>query len=140
MKPFIFQFKETPKEESPDYSKINYDNNLNLNIDSLTGVAAIESVNLETETFTKADYEAADSDTNGYKALLETETRTFTHSEASDSDHDRQALSALLYTATRTISQDEASDSDRDRLGFCAMLETATNTRTHQEASDSDPI
>ncbi|CAN5222305.1 hypothetical protein BH09BAC6_BH09BAC6_09270 [soil metagenome] len=113
MKPFIFQFKEAATEIAPDYSAINYSNELNLSIDSLTGAAAIESVNMETETFTKADYEAADTDRNGFSALMETETRTFTQTEASDSDQNRPVCSSLLETSTNTRKHQEVTDSDR---------------------------
>ena len=114
MKPFIFQFKETATEQGRDYSNIQYSEHLNLNVDTATGAAAIECVNLETETFTKEEYEGADVDRNHYTSMLETETRTFTQSETSDSDHNRNYLDSFLETSTHTRTDQEVTDSDRN--------------------------
>jgi len=112
MKPLIFEFKETPTGEAQDYSLIEYDDRLNLSVNKLTGQPAIDTVNLETETFTKTQGEGADSDRSGLSILMDTETRTFTHSEASDSDKDRMALQNLMATTTLTESS-ETTDQDK---------------------------
>jgi len=117
MKPLIFEFKESPTGEALDYSLIEYDKRLNLSVNKLTGQPAIETINLETETFTKTQGEGADSDRDGLSMLMDTETRTFTHSEASDSDKDRTALQNLMDTTTLTESS-EATDQDKSTNGI----------------------
>lgn len=114
MRPLIFEFKESPNGENLDYSLIEYDNSLNLSVNRMTGKPAIETINLETETFTKTQGEGADSDRDGLSMLMDTETRTFTHSEASDSDKDRMSLVTLMATTTITESS-EATDQDKPR-------------------------
>jgi hypothetical protein len=42
MKPFILEFQESATGELHDYSMIEYDNKLNLNIDRNTGLPAID--------------------------------------------------------------------------------------------------
>ncbi|MBZ5857323.1 hypothetical protein [Flavihumibacter profundi] len=112
MRPLIFEFKENPTGEPQDYSLIEYDDTLNLSINKFTGQPAIDTVNLETETFTKTQGESADSDRSGLSMLMDTETRTFTHSESSDSDKDRMALQNLMATTTLTESS-ETADQDK---------------------------
>lgn len=87
MKLFSLQFKESPTTESLDYSLIEYDPIQNLSVNKVTRQPAIDSLKLDTETFTKTQGENSDSDNNNHIAiLLDTETRTFTRTEASDSD------------------------------------------------------
>ncbi len=112
MRPLIFEFRENPIGEAQDYSLIEYDDNLNLSVNKLTGQPAIDTVNLETETFTKTQSEGADSDRSGLNLLMDTETSTFTHSEASDSDKDRMTLQNLMATTTLTESS-ETTDQDK---------------------------
>ncbi len=114
MKPLIFEFRENPIGEAQDYSLIEYDDNLNLSVNKLTGQPAIDSVNLETETFTKTQGEGADSDRSGVSILMDTETRTFNRSEASDSDKDRMVLQNLIATTTLTESS-ETADQDNPK-------------------------
>ena len=113
MRPLALQFKETPKGTELDYSLIEYDNTLNLSVNKITRQPAIDSVCLDTETFTKADRDVTDSDNNRVNMLIDTETRTFTSSEQSDSDRDRNSLQALMDTSTFTEST-EATDQDKD--------------------------
>lgn len=89
MRPLIFEFAEQPSSESMDFSIIEYDNNLNLSIVKSNGLPAIECLDMETETFTKTQYESSDSDRDSLRFLMDTETRTFTQQESSDSDRDR---------------------------------------------------
>jgi hypothetical protein len=112
MRPLIFEFKESPTGEAIDYSLIEYDKSLNLSVNKMTGLPAIDTINLETETFTKTQGEGSDSDRNGLSKLMDTETRTFTHSETSDSDKDRMALQNLMDTTTLTEST-ETTDQDK---------------------------
>jgi hypothetical protein len=114
MRPLILEFKEKPTGEDLDYSLIEYDHTLNLSVNKLTRLPAIESLNLETETFTKTQGEGSDTDKSGLSLLMDTETRTFTHSEASDSDRDRMALQSLMETSTLTESS-ETTDQDPTR-------------------------
>ena len=87
MKPFILEFKESPEDPSLDFSFMQYDPELNLNINTITGDPAIESIDLETMTFTKAGGESSDKDYEYFSCLAETETRTFAGvNETSDSD------------------------------------------------------
>lgn len=117
MKPLIFEFKENPIGETQDYSVIEYDDMLNLSVNKLTGQPAIETINLETETFTKTNGESADSDRDGLSMIMDTETRTYTYSEASDSDKDRNALLTLMDTTTLTESS-ETTDQDKSTNDF----------------------
>jgi hypothetical protein len=87
MKLFALQFKESPTIENSDYSLIEYDSVQNLSVNRITRQPAIDSLKLDTETFTKTQGEDSDSDNNNRIAmLLDTETRTFTRTEGSDSD------------------------------------------------------
>lgn len=87
MKPITFEFLERPDESEVDYSKIEYDNELNLSIDKSTNLPAIDSVNMETETFTRTHGEVSDSDAD---FRMDTATRTLTQMESTDSDFDIQ--------------------------------------------------
>jgi hypothetical protein len=112
MRPLILEFQEFPSDESPDYSTIEYNENLNLNIDNSTGLPAIEIVSMETETMTKADWEDTDSDKNGFNLVMVTETGTLKGFESSDSDQDISSIHALLETQTHTRDYMEVTDSD----------------------------
>jgi len=112
MKPLAFQFKETPTSENIDYSLIEYDEQLNLSINKKTGQPAIETLTMDTETFTKAIGESSDSDRDSNSILMDTETRTYTRTEDADSDRDRQSMQALMDTTTITESRE---DSDQDK-------------------------
>lgn len=110
MKPIIFEFLEKPSETEFDYSVIEYDNELNLSVDKTTRLPAIDSLNMETETFTKTGGEASDSDAD---FQMDTATRTYTEMEATDSDANIHSLIQLMGTSTLTESS-EAVDSDED--------------------------
>ncbi len=112
MRPFIFEFSESPSNGSHDYSLIVYDDKLNLSVNRLTGEPAIEALNMETETFTKTNGESSDSDRNSLNSLIDTETHTFNHTETSDSDKDTTAIVNLMDTTTLTESS-ETTDKDR---------------------------
>ena len=112
MKPFVFELKETPSVDILDYSAIAYDSSLNLSIVIATGKPAINSLLLDTETFTRAGQEGSDSDKDAIATLLDTETRTYTRTEASDSDKDVRNISMLLDTSTITESR-ESVDQDK---------------------------
>lgn len=88
MKPITFKFLERPNESGVDYSIIEYDNELNLCVDKRTNLPAIDSINMETETFTKTQGEVSDSDAD---IRMDTMTRTLTQMESSDSDFDIQS-------------------------------------------------
>jgi hypothetical protein len=137
MKPLILEFQESPTGESHDYSMIEYDDVLNLNVDKNTGLPAIDSISMETETFTKADGEGADSDRNGFNSFLITETGTKDDSE--DTDSDKNGFNSIMVTETGTFASLEGSDSDRDIASIHSLLETQTHTRDYMEVSDSDP-
>lgn len=89
MRPLIFEFAEQPSEKGMDFSVIEYDNNLNLSTVKTSGLPAIECLDMQTETFTKTQYESSDSDRDNLRFLMDTETRTFTQQESSDSDRER---------------------------------------------------
>ena len=137
MKPLILEFQELPTGKSHDYSMIEYNDELNLNIDRNTGLPAIDSLSMETETFTKADGEGADTDRNGFNSLLITETGT--KDDGEDSDSDKNGFDAMMVTETGTYASLEGSDSDRDIASVHSLLETQTQTRDYMEVSDSDP-
>lgn len=83
MKPLTFEFLERPTETAFDYFDIEYDNELNLSVDKNTKLPAIESINMQTETFTKSGGESSDSDAD---FRMDTATRTYTQMESTDSD------------------------------------------------------
>jgi hypothetical protein len=112
MKPFSFAFREYPQDEPCNLSTLEYSNDLNLNIDTLTGRPAIESLNMSTETFTKSQGEGSDSDKNGLNIMMETQTRTFTQSERPDNDANRFHGQLLMETATARSTMLESSDAD----------------------------
>lgn len=112
MKPLIFEFEEQPTDESHDYTLIEYNEALNLSIDKKTGLPAIESISMETETFTKVGGEGADSDRDGFNPMMVTETGTYANTESSDSDRDLTSIYSLLETQTATRDYMEGSDSD----------------------------
>ena len=114
MKPLIFEFLEKPSGKDIDYSIIEYDEEMNLCVDKNTKLPAIESLNMETETFTKTDGEASDSDADFY---MDTATRTFTELEATDSDANIHSLIQLMTTSTLTESS-ETIDSDNNNYDF----------------------
>lgn len=112
MRPLALQFKETPTNENLDFSLIEYDEQLNLSVNKKTRQPAIDSLEMDTETFTKADRESSDSDHDAINMLLDTETRTYTEREESDSDCDRISIQALMDTTTITESRE---DVDQDK-------------------------
>ena len=113
MKPLAFEFKEFPTGADLDYSQIEYSEKLNLSVIKLTQQPAIDTITMDTTTFSKGNNEISDSDNEGLKMLMDTETRTLTHSEESDSDRDRMIMQALMDTTTLTEST-EATDQDKD--------------------------
>jgi hypothetical protein len=112
MKPFIFQFRETAEMTDANFSKIAYDDTLNLNIDVLTGTPAINVLQMGTVTGTKVLSESADSDANNFQAMLGTELVTLVSNEGTQSDTDRYQLQMLMTTSTNTRVIQEAPDQD----------------------------
>lgn len=86
-------FLEKPSESEYDYSTIQYDDKLNLSIDINTNLPAIDSLNMETQTFTKTSGETADSDVN---FSMDTATRTQAQLESTDSDSDIRSFSEYI--------------------------------------------
>ncbi|HMM78467.1 MAG TPA: hypothetical protein PKC65_00430 [Pyrinomonadaceae bacterium] len=111
MKPLIFEFLERPLSEGLDLSRIEYDDVLNLNVDKITRLPAIEQIHLGTETFTRTN-EVSDTDATPSAALMSTETATKVAGEGSDQD--RSSLSLVMATETFTTSHNEGSDHDVD--------------------------
>lgn len=112
MRPLVFQFKETPTSKNLDYSLIEYDEQLNLSVNKKTKQPAIDSLTMDTETFTKANRESSDSDRDVISMLMDTETRTYTEREEADSDYDSRSMQALMDTTTITESRE---DIDQDK-------------------------
>lgn len=111
MKPLAFSFLQTPSVSDVDLSLIEYDDQLNLNVDKATRQPAVEYVKEGTETFTRQT-ETADSDNNTIQTLLGTETCTKVQGESSDDDF--SGIKMLMETETVTFVDAEASDSDVD--------------------------
>lgn len=84
MNPLSLQFKETPAGENFDNSLIEYNEKLNLNVDKITGLPAVNELNLATETYTRQN-EDADPDERGIGILMATQTCTKS-GEGVDSD------------------------------------------------------
>lgn len=133
MRPLVFQFKETPTGADLDFSLIEYDDQLNLSVNKITRHPAIDSISMDTETFTKADGEDADTDKNGISML--TVTETFTRAEGETSDTDQNGMMNLVDTETSTSNSTEQSD--RDRLTMQALMDTSTLTES-TETADQD--
>ncbi|HYV90913.1 MAG TPA: hypothetical protein VE978_03985 [Chitinophagales bacterium] len=115
MKPFAFQFKEIPTKENLDYSLIEYDEQFNLSVIKTTRQPAIDTLTMDTETFTKAQGESSDSDDDGIRILMDTTTATYSPpvgKEDSDSDSERGNIQSLMDTTTITESRE---DVDQDR-------------------------
>lgn len=112
MNPFIFLFRESPKESGQDLSLLRYDPLKNLTVDSSTGKPAISVLNMATETFTKADGEVSDTDRSGEILSMGTQTRTFADAEGGDSDQDNNVIRMLMGTGTETKTFLESSDRD----------------------------
>ena|SRR5674476_229399 len=115
MRPLILEFVEEPNCIQFDDSIIEYSEKKNLTVLKGTEVAAISQLNMETQTFTKAQGEPSDSDAdlcNELKIRMNTETFTRTLSEPSDSDRDISSLN--IFMGTRTITESvEPTDSDK---------------------------
>lgn len=103
MNPLSFQFKENPKSSELDFTTIEYSNSLNLSIAKKTGLPAIECLNMETETMTKAQLDATDSDDSMNFFSMDTMTGSFDDNiETSDSDQDKYMLQSIMDTETLT--------------------------------------
>lgn len=111
MKPLIFEFLERPRSERLDLSSIEYDETLNLSVDKITRLPAIDQIHLGTETFTRTN-EVSDTDVTPVATLMNTETATKVSGEGSD--HDKSSLNPMMATETVTISHNEGSDHDLD--------------------------
>ena len=107
MKPLAFQFKETPTVAHLDFSLIEYDDQLNLSVNALTRQPAIDSISMDTETYTRADGEVSDSDNNGISMLIDTDTFTKAEGEAGD-------LKSIIW---------DFPDSPRNTLLCCEELD-----------------
>jgi hypothetical protein len=112
MKPFIFNFKETPTGENMDHTTIEYDDKLNLSVIKKTRQPAIDVLDMATETFTKAQGESSDTDKSYMNKLMDTATKTFSGGEESDSDKETSELLNLVDTTTITESS-ESTDQDK---------------------------
>lgn len=110
MKPFVFQFAETPSGANVDYSLIEYDQLLNLNVHKSTRQPAVDYLQEGTETFTRQT-ETSDSDNTSIKALMDTATATKMGESDSDDD-DARAMRLLMETETITFVDSESADSD----------------------------
>lgn len=135
MNPLAFQFKETPTGVDLDFSLIEYDDQLNLSVNKITRHPAIDSISMDTETFTKADGEDADTDNNGISMLADTET--FTRAEGETTDTDQNGMKNLMDTETRTFTSTEQSDSDKDSMTMQTLMDTSTLTES-TESTDQD--
>lgn len=112
MKPLIFEFAEQATVPELDFSMVEYDSTLNLNINRITGKPAVDALQVSTVTRTKNYDEPSDSDKENFNIMMETETRTFTRTEESDSDANRLFMKESLETRTATRQMIESSDSD----------------------------
>jgi hypothetical protein len=119
MKPFIFQFRENPTDESIDHSLIEYDKKLNLSVNKITRQPAIDELNLVTETFTRSG-EVSDLDNNQIAMLMATGTATKVGGE--DTDLDRSTID-FMFLETETVTL-EVEGADSDNTYFYNMTET----------------
>jgi hypothetical protein len=112
MKPLILEYTEKSTSENFDFSKIEYSEKLNLNVDKKSGIPAIEYLNLSTETFTKTFNETSDSDVENINLMMGTLTKTYTEMEATDDDASFCAIKSMMETTTLTLVATEGSDND----------------------------
>lgn len=117
MEPLILSFKESPNDQRPDFSIVEYSKDLNLSVLKATGKPAIEYLNLGTETFTKSKGEGSDTDRGSdntiFDSIVNTTTGTRTKEESTDSDYSYiDSLRMLLDTTTITEAI-EGTDIDR---------------------------
>jgi hypothetical protein len=115
MKHMILEFAELPANQEIDFSEIEYNSNLNLNVFKGTSIPAVNFADQATETFTKTAGEGADSDrdlNHNFKNLAVTSTQTHAHNETSDNDRGFQNL--VFLSATQTLTETtEPTDSDK---------------------------
>jgi hypothetical protein len=115
MKPLILEFAEEPNITDIDYSLVEYSELQHLSVVKDTNIAAIKTVSMETETFTKTVGEPSDSDNDlrsNLKRLLDTGTETLSGTEPSDSDDNYSMMKVLMDTQTITESV-EPTDADK---------------------------
>lgn len=135
----ILEFAEVPAQENIDFSIVEYDYRLNLNVFKGTKIAAVNFVDQATETFTKAHGEGTDSDMdmkNNLVSLVGTSTQTRMNNEVSDVDG-MHHLTGMLATSTQTLVNNEVSDSDKNFRDLEFLSATRTLTES-SEALDSD--
>lgn len=117
MKSLILEYKTPPKSinTSAILNEIEYSKELNLTVLKKDKKPAILEAQMETNTFTKADGEASDSDHDLFSDLkihLETSTITLVEGESTDSDPFHNNLALLLETKTLTEATED-TDSDK---------------------------
>ena len=110
MKPLILEYKEKAINENFDISNLEYCDKQNLTVDKLSKKAAIGSLNMSTETFTKTYDEVSDSDHNQNSLLMGTLTQTHQQIEGTDDDSD---LRMRIFMGTKTLTESqEVTDND----------------------------
>lgn len=112
MKPLILQYTEKGIDENFDFSKIEYDNQLNLTVDKRTRQPAIDYLNMSTVTGTRTYSETSDSDQDNVNLMMGTLTKTSYQLEGSDDDASFNSIKSMLETRTLTLVSQESSDSD----------------------------
>ncbi|KGO93184.1 hypothetical protein [Flavobacterium subsaxonicum] len=112
MKPLILEFIEAATEPDLDFSMIEYNYDLNLNVNKTTGLPAVQMPTLSTSTGTKIFDEVSDSDDSEALTMMATMTGTFTTTEGSDSDPRNFTHFTTMITMTTTRTMLESSDTD----------------------------
>lgn len=115
MKPLILEYAEIPRVQDLDHSLVEYSEKMNLSVLKGTDFPAIVASTLNTETFTKSEFEASDSDKDRQLKLLnqlDTMTYTLNSQEPSDSEGNIKSFSGLLDTQLVTESK-ETTDKDK---------------------------
>jgi len=112
MKPLILQYTEKGNNENYDFSKIEYDNQLNLTVDKNTRQPAIDYLNMSTVTGTRTYSEESDSDKENTNIMMGTLTKTSYQMEGTDDDAGFNSIKAMMETTTLTMVSQESSDSD----------------------------
>ena len=112
MRPLILKFKEDAHLPEIDFSQVEYDSLLNLNVDRKSRQPVVASSSLITSTGTKTWDEGSDHDKEQSQLLMITSTSTHTTLESSDSDPRRHVGVSNLITMTATRQMIESSDTD----------------------------
>lgn len=139
--PFILNFVDYFKPEESVNKYTEYSLSLNLNVLKGTAIPATCALDLEGETFTKANFEDTDCFNQARSNLLSLLTGETVTESTEATDRCKRGFSklvSLLGGETITLVSREPTDRSikSSILDVMNILEGETNTRSHQESTD----